>query len=255
MIDWGDYVFQLGLVSVSFREKSPSEIIKAAKAADLNCIEWGSDVHAPCNDPQRLIQIKEVCDQNGILCCSYGTYFRIGQTPTEEIYDYIRAAKLLGTNILRIWAGNKNSGEYTEDEKQTFFSECAVLANIAEKENVVLCLECHNNTFTDCLSGWKALFSKVDSHHFKTYWQPNQFKSFGENLEYARAVAPQTTVIHAFHWRGMEKLPLIEAKQEWQAYLNSFHNIPVLLEFMPDNRIESLVAEAEALREITRSAL
>ncbi len=243
-------MFQPGLVSVSFREKSPSEIIKAAKAAGLGCIEWGSDVHAPCNDTQRLIQIKDECHQNGIHCCSYGTYFRIGQTPTDEIYAYIRAAKLLGANILRIWAGNKNSGEYTRLEKQAFFAECATLANIAERENVVLCLECHSGTFTDCLSGWTELFSKVDSHCFKTYWQPNQFKSFAENLAYAGAVAHKTAVIHAFHWRDTDKFPLIEGKCEWQAYLKPFQDIPVLLEFMPDNRIESLPFEADALREI-----
>ena len=43
-------MFRTGLVSVSFRDKTPPEIIKAAAGAGLSCIEWGSDVHAPFSD-------------------------------------------------------------------------------------------------------------------------------------------------------------------------------------------------------------
>ena len=42
--------FQAGLVSVSFRDHSPEEILVAMQQAQLTCIEWGSDVHAPCAD-------------------------------------------------------------------------------------------------------------------------------------------------------------------------------------------------------------
>ena len=40
-------MYQIGLVSVSFRGLSPEEIIRIAKDAGLSRIEWGSDVHAP----------------------------------------------------------------------------------------------------------------------------------------------------------------------------------------------------------------
>ena len=46
--------YTLGLVSISFRKHIPEEIIKAVKSAGLTCIEWGSDVHAPCRDTERL---------------------------------------------------------------------------------------------------------------------------------------------------------------------------------------------------------
>ena len=49
--------YTLGMVSVCFRGHSPKDILAAARAAGLSCIEWGSDVHAPCRDTARLCEI------------------------------------------------------------------------------------------------------------------------------------------------------------------------------------------------------
>ena len=37
------YNHRLGVVSVSFRDRTPEEILKEAKDAGLVCVEWGSD--------------------------------------------------------------------------------------------------------------------------------------------------------------------------------------------------------------------
>ena len=244
-------MLELGLVSVSFRDRSPSEIIRAAARCGLSCIEWGSDVHAPCGDAGRLKSIKAECDGAGINCCSYGTYFRIGENSPEEIFRYISAAKLLGAEILRLWCGGKSALEYSAAEKKALFEECRRLARAAEKENVKLCLECHINTFTDTLSETLELLESVNSPAFGMYWQPNQYKSEDENYEYAKAVCRRAEIVHAFNWQGEKKLPLALAGQTWRRYLSLFPGKTVLLEFMPDGRIESLAEEAEALKKIT----
>ena len=84
--------YNLGLVSVSFRPFAPEEILKAMANTGLTCIEWGSDVHAPYNNVEKLNQIVSLQKQYGITCCSYGTYFRLGETPIEELPGYIAAA-------------------------------------------------------------------------------------------------------------------------------------------------------------------
>ena len=43
-------MYKCGLVSVSFRNNTVEEIVKAVKYAGLSCIEWGSDVHAKNTD-------------------------------------------------------------------------------------------------------------------------------------------------------------------------------------------------------------
>ena len=52
-------MYQLGLVSISFRKIEPMALMEAVSKAGLTCIEWGSDVHAPCNDEARLTEIVE----------------------------------------------------------------------------------------------------------------------------------------------------------------------------------------------------
>ena len=240
--------YKLGLCSISFRKNSPEEILSAMKEAGLSVIEWGSDVHCP---PERAGEISVLQNQYGIKCCSYGTYFRIGVTPIEELNKYIVAAKTLGTDVLRLWCGDKNSEDHTESEKRELFTLCKTAMEIAEAKGVTLCMECHNNTYTNRKESALELMKAIDSKHFRMYWQPNQHRSEEENIAYAKLLAPYTIHIHVFNWKGKEKYPLGEAKGIWREYLSCFaEERTLLLEFMPDGKIESLETEAEALREI-----
>ena len=240
-----------GLVSVSFRGKTPEEILQAAKEAGLSCIEWGSDVHAPCGDASALERIARLQKEQGVFCSSYGTYFRIGVNAAEEIEAYIAAAKILGTDILRLWCGDKGSAKYTDAEREGLLGKCITLAKIAEAHGVKLCMECHVNTFTDIKESALWLMESVGSPSFRMYWQPNQFVSAEENLAYARLLAPYTEHIHVFHWLGKEKFPLREGIGIWRQYLSCFSGErTLLLEFMPDGKIESLPGEADTLAKI-----
>ncbi len=241
---------KLGLVSVSFRKNSPEEILQAMKQAELSYIEWGSDVHCP---PEKAAEIAALQQKYGIECCSYGTYFRFGVTAMEELEAYICAAKILGTDILRLWCGDKNSEDYTAQEKADLFALCQEAADCAEKNGVILCMECHNKTYTNTKESALALMEAVNSEHFRMYWQPSQYKSEEENLAYAALLAPYTYHLHVFNWKEKEKFPLIEGVTVWQEYLTRFEGEHyLLLEFMPDGLIESLPREADALRRITQ---
>jgi len=242
--------YKLGLCSISFRKNSPEEILSAMKEAGLSVIEWGSDVHCP---PERAGEISILQNQYGIKCCSYGTYFRIGVTPIEELNKYIVAAKTLGTDVLRLWCGDKNSEDHTESEKRELFTVCKTAMEIAEAKGVTLCMECHNNTYTNSKESALELMQAVNSPHFRMYWQPNQLRSEEENILYAKLLSQYTVNIHVFNWNKKEKYPLRSAKDIWKNYLSCFDKGEnLLLEFMPDNRIESLKTEAEALKEIVK---
>lgn len=245
---------QLGLVSISFRDRSPRELIEAVKAAGLTCIEWGSDIHAPCNDEARLAEIAAMQKEAGITCCSYGTYFKLGQNAPGELLPYIRAAKLLGTNVLRLWCGTKGSKDYACEELEALYRDCREAAKIAEENGVVLCMECHNGTVTDWKESALALMQAVDSRAFRMYWQPNQLRTVDENLAYAKLLAPYTYHVHVFNWTDdgtLRKYPLAEAAETWKAYMAQLPGEhAMLLEFMPDDKLETLAREAEALRAI-----
>ncbi|MBQ8358413.1 MAG: sugar phosphate isomerase/epimerase [Oscillospiraceae bacterium] len=237
-----------GLVSISFRKLTPEEVISAAANAGLKMIEWGSDVHAPRDQIDRLEEIVQLQKKYGVGCCSYGTYFYLGRDPVEQIPEYINAAKTLGTDTLRLWCGTKSPQEYTQEEKEALFADCRRAAKMAEEQGVTLCMECHIRTFTETKESALELLAAVNSPAFRMYWQPNQFRSIEENVEYAKALKDYIDHIHVFQWKGTDRFPLAEGVNEWKSYLKE---IPgehmLLLEFMPDNKVESLPAEAQAL--------
>lgn len=88
------------------------------------------------------------------------------------------------------------------------------------------------------------------------YWQPNEHRSHTYNLEAARALAPHTECIHVFYWDAQGHYPLANGVREWEAYLSVFRKQspkqpqPLLLEFMPDHKVESLPAEAKTLQRL-----
>ncbi len=237
--------YTLGLVSVSFREHTPKEILEAIKGTPLTCIEWGSDRHVP---PEKADEIAALQAEYGITCCSYGTYFRLGVTPLEELERYIAAAKTLGTDILRLWCGDKGSEKYTPDEKAVLFDQCRQAAQIAEEHGVTLCMECHNGTYTDQSSAALELMLAVNSAHFRMYWQPNQHRTEEQNILYARLLSPYVKRLHVFQWKGDKRFSLWDGVDEWRRYLTCFNGRrTLLLEFMPDGNIGSLPEEIKAL--------
>ena len=248
-------MLQTGLCSVSFRGLTQEEVIKAAAAANLEYIEWGSDVHAPCDDLKRLQEIARLQKLYGIACSSYGTYFRVGKDTPEALDSYIRAARILGTDILRLWCGTKGSADYTSRERDQLYDQCRVLADIAQSAGVTLCMECHGGTMTDQAEPAYALMQAVNSPAFQMYYQPSQYRTLEENLAYARLLSPYVRHIHTFHWAGELRFPLREGLAQWKQYLSCFDGSHVLLlEFMPDDRVESLPEEAKALYEMIGGA-
>ena len=114
----------MGLASVSFRGSAPFEIISDVHNAGLSFIEWGSDVHAPRESTEMLSEIALMQSDYGIKTSSYGTYFCLGKDNPAELGRYINAAKILGTDILRVWCVDKCAEKYSECEKESFFVEC-----------------------------------------------------------------------------------------------------------------------------------
>ena len=246
----------LGLVSVSFRHHSPKEILEAARAAGLSCIEWGSDVHAPYCDIERLREIAVLQREYGIFCSSYGTYFRFGETSVEELEAYIQAANILDTNILRLWCGVKSGKDMTNEERDALLEVCGTAAKVAEDSGVTFCLECHKKTFTEDPDDAIWLMKSVNSSHFRMYWQPFQWQEPKENVINAAKIANYAEHIHVFNWKGSEKLPLADAVGEWQEYVKVFSTPrTLLLEFMPNGTLEELGREADTLKTIVGESL
>ncbi len=248
-------MFKSGVVSVSFRPNSAEEIIEAAKNANLSLIEWGSDVHAPAGDVALAEKIKADSEAFGIKTVSYGSYFRVGVTPNDEFPKYLESAKALGSSVIRIWA--YRSVKATEGEEwEKVVADAKEICKMAEPYGIKVCLECHNGSITEDYNTALAFLKAVDHKLFGMYWQPNQLKSLEYNIEAAKALAAYVSCLHVFHFIDNVKAPLSEGLSDWRKYLAILKaslgdkSIPAYLEFMPDDRIETLSREAETLNSL-----
>src|SRR5688500_12319633 len=94
-----------GLVSVTFRQLAPQEIIALVVEAQLQVIEWGGDIHVPHGDTNQAEIVARWTKDAGLSVAAYGSYYRLAtpdQTPFERI---VATAVALGAPTIRVWAG------------------------------------------------------------------------------------------------------------------------------------------------------
>lgn len=239
-----------GLVSVSFRALTAEEIVKKTKEAGLSCIEWGSDVHVPTHDIENAKRVYDLTAENGLFVSSYGSYFNVRTDEASEIKDYIETAKLLHTDLIRIWCGKKGSAD-TDAETRAFLVEnLREACDIAAQSGITLALECHGGTVTDDYTYAAEFLGDVGRDNARMYWQPNQGKSLEYNIAAARTLKHLTKAVHVFQWDGRNgRYPLASGEREWGAYIDIMRDTDCffLLEFVPENEVECLAREAAEL--------
>ena len=149
-----------GLVSVTFRNLTPEEIVPLVHKAGLEAIEWGGDVHVPPQDPCRAQQVYELCRTAGILTPSYGSYYRCGvtQTPFEEVCG---AAKALHADTIRVWAGDVGSRECSPERREEITADARRIAKIAGEDGLTVAFEFHNGTLTDYAASGLQLIQEM----------------------------------------------------------------------------------------------
>ncbi|MBQ7365377.1 MAG: sugar phosphate isomerase/epimerase [Clostridia bacterium] len=249
-------MFLSGLVSVSFRRISPEEIVRIAARAKLSSIEWGGDIHLPPGDPKLARRILALTEAAGLRVSSYGSYFRIGITPVEQFASVLATASALSAPIVRIWAYDRHLPPCAGNLWDDLVRQGAEVARMAERAGICVCLECHNHTLTEEYHSALTFLQAVSSPALRMYWQPNEKRDFDYNKQALKALTPYVEGIHVFHWDECRHYPLATGFEEWRAYLSILREcapkkqIPLLLEFMPDNQAESLPTEADTLRQL-----
>ena len=251
-------MFTLGLVSITFRKHTPEEILDACVKCGLSAIEWGSDVHVPVGDLARAAEVRAMSEKAGVRIAAYGSYYKLGEPDNDEkrMRAYLESAKALGAPMIRIWGGKKASDQFLRADRAAFVSELKTFTSLAKTYGITLALECHRDTITDEYHNTFALLKEVGADNLTSFWQPLQSRTESYNLDSAAAHAPFVRHIHVFHWDTDEWYPLGEGHDIWCKYLAPFKgtNTDLMLEFMHDNRMESLASTVEALRAIVRDA-
>lgn len=238
-----------GIVSISFRDRSPEQILIAASEAGLDAVEWGGDVHVPHGDLEAARLVRELSAAFDTEIAEYGSYYAIGKSDPSLFEDILNTARDLGTNVIRVWAHQgKPSDSFSEEEYQACVADAKRICAMAG--DITVALECHPNTLTDEYHTELKFIRDVGCDNLKTFWQPNQHRPVDYNLDSIRALLPYIVSVHVYSWKRKERLPLAALESDWLQYIEllSAKHLNYMLEFMHDGNIETLKETAATLK-------
>jgi sugar phosphate isomerase/epimerase len=249
-----------GLVSVTFRQLTPEEIIQATKQSGLSVIEWGGDVHVPPGNNQRARAVAAMMREAGLETACYGSYYRVGhdgENGKPLFADVLAAAAALGAPCIRVWAGTHSS---TASDQVYFDRVCADadrIAGLAQERGIRIAFEFHDGTIHDTAAAAERLLAALPHPNIFSLWQPSSSLGDAERLDSLRVILPRLAHVHVFQWQPgdpVDRRPLAEGREswgEWFALMNAAGQHPdALLEFVRGDDPSLLPAEAATLREL-----
>lgn len=246
-----------GLVSVTFRQLDPAAIVSLAGANGLELIEWGGDLHVPHGDIAVAREVSRITRDAGLGVQAYGSYYKLGaEAETGLAFEpVLRTAAALGAPVIRVWAGVLGSDKADEETWGRVADDARRTANLASGEGIRIALEFHGGTLNDTPEAARRLWKELDDPAILSLWQPLQTLGRKDQDESLGIILPRLSHFHVFQWIPPEPVvrrPLEEGRGEWSFWIRkireSGRRIPALLEFLPEDDLLKLPAEAASLR-------
>jgi len=239
-----------GLVSVTFRNLTPREIIEHTANAGLDGIEWGGDIHCPPGDVHKALEVFELTTQRQLKCLSYGSYYKARSG--EDFMGILAVAAALHAPNIRIWVGEKGSSETDAATRKEIVSNIQQAADMALEKRISISFEYHANTLTDTIESTILLLDEVSRQNVYTYWQPHIGSDLESNLHDIRLLSNMGKLknLHVYHESGGQWLPLADGRPVWEAYFAVAAAEAALIEFVSGGTPEQFMRDAEVLRSI-----
>jgi 3-dehydroshikimate dehydratase len=244
-----------GLVSITFRALTATQIIERMVQAQLSEIEWGGDIHVPAGDVARAREVRRWTEEAGLRCAAYGSYYRLGVVGegSPDFQRVLDSAVALGVPTIRVWAGNKGSAETTEEERKLVVEDARRVSRLALASGITVSLEYHAHTLTDTRESVRSLEEALPEAGLEFLWQPTNGATQEDCADRLRGVLDRLRHVHVFHWWPQtERLPLAEGETCWKEYLGILRKkstpTPCLLEFVKDDSVDQFLADAATLR-------
>ena len=245
-----------GLVSVSFRQLSASDIIGLVVQAGLGAIEWGGDIHVPVGDTKNARLVGRQTREAGLQVADYGSYYKFAPSEANSpaFEQVLETAVALGAPAIRVWAGSKGSAEITSEERASLVETMGRIGDLAAACGVTIGVEFHSGTLTDTNDSAVKFFEEIGHPNIRPFWQPPLGQSYEYCLDGLQSLLPRLSVVHIFHWWPTlyERQPLQEGAKRWQNYLGlikqSGRDLFALLEFVRDDSPEAFLEDARTLR-------
>ena len=247
-----------GIVSKTFQNKSPQEVLELCRQADLKGIEWSENAHITPGNPEEAIVLRKLTVNSGLQVAGYGSYYRLGENsePEKVFSTSLLSAELLGAPYIRIWAGHKPSTDFSFEERLLLAKEAKIICDLAQEKHIAVTLEWHRKTLTDTNESAMAFLDEVNHPNLYCLWQPTSELSVGERCEGIDLLEKRNVLknIHVYYWLGKDtRRPLKDGYSYWQEYLShvdSQKDRYALLEFVMNDDDSQFLEDARTLHEL-----
>jgi sugar phosphate isomerase/epimerase len=253
-------MWKSGLVSISFRNLTPEEIVRHCAKAGLAGIEWGGDVHVPHGKTKIAADVHRLTVEAGLQVASYGSYYKAGVSEDQGLSfsAVLDSALELQTKVIRVWAGEKGSDVVTAEEYCKVVEDLLRIGELAKKNGINVSMEYHRNTLTDNNEAVLRLKNDLKDSPVGFFWQPAVDESAEYRLEGLKDVKEKLANMHVFQWtNGVQRCPLSDGIEEWTKYLAEAADVAgehfALLEFIKDDSCEQLYQDALTLNNLLTS--
>lgn len=176
-------ITKTNLVSITFRQLAPADIVSLVAQAQLDGIEWGGDVHVPHGDVARTRTVRQLTHDAGLHVLAYGSYFRLREG--EAFEPVLEIAVVLGVRLIRVWAGDRGSALADATARERINLESRRISEWAAREGIRVAYEFHGNTLTNMLESTLHLLEAAPLT--QTLWQPPHELTETAQLEGLRA--------------------------------------------------------------------
>lgn len=254
-----------GLVSITFRNLSPRDLVELVARAGMDGFEWGGDVHVPHGDENRAKEVRTLTEQAGLKTACYGSYYHLGLKDTDrktpfgdnpDFHSVLDTALCLGAPMIRVWAGKIASKNATEEDRQCVISDTFRCADLCRGTGVQLAFEYHGNTLTDTIESGRALVEATRHPQVTTLWQPPNCQPKDHCLASLESVVDTVSNVHVFHWLcrsgQIDRRPLNEGEDRWLDYLQRLQKTGrdrwALIEFVSGGKPEQFLEDAATLK-------
>lgn len=245
-----------GLVSITFRQLPPQDIVSLASESRLRSIEWGGDVHVPHGDRARARDVRRLTQDAGLVVSAYGSYYRAGVSESDGLAfrRVLDTAVALGAPTVRVWAGASGSATASGSTRRAVTADLVRVCDLAAAANVGVGLEFHADTLNDTAESGAALIQDVARPNLTTFWQPPNGVELPAALRGLQLLSPYVSNVHVFHWwpDHLHRHPLEAGADRWSAYLAALGERPrhVSLEFVRGDDFEQLRHDATTLKRL-----
>ncbi|MFB6295638.1 MAG: sugar phosphate isomerase/epimerase family protein [Halobacteriales archaeon] len=166
---------RIGLCTISNTDWPIGDVIDLAADLGFDGIEvWGKEPHVGGASPEEMDAIRSDCAAAGLEIPVYGSYLRPGTGGYEaEWENELDAAEALEADLIRIWAGESEFGEYDEAEWEAAVEDLQHLSARADERGLGVTVEKHGGTLTNRAAGARQLIEDVGAENCGINWQPS----------------------------------------------------------------------------------